>query len=387
MLAGPEQAVASAHAALDDGELEEMLPYLQNAALPGDLRAFAKAAAVDIDALRQAAAAAAGVDVPELAAVRRVTPWSLISSGLLVLAATAVISFFSNLDVDELGDAFRTASIPLVVSGFVIAQSPRLTQALVTLGSVPARLPYLPVYLMELATCFMNLALPSAAARMALTVRFFQKQGVAAATAVTSGLVSSFIGNVIQALMVASLLVFSEMSLDLESQGSSSGSGSGKETLFKLIAIVCVAAVAALLASGRLRERVLSRLRRWWPDVKAAAQPLRQPHKLMQLIGGSIVTELLFAAALLLFVHAFGGDLSFVQVLFVNLTAGLIAMLVPVPGGIGVVESSLIVGLTGMGVAQDVAFASTISYRISTFYLPPTWGWLAMRSLQRKNLL
>ena len=145
--------------------------------------------------------------------------------------------------------------------------------------------------------------------------------------------------------------------------------------------------MAAFLISRRLRGLVAGRIRRWWPDVRAAARPLRDPQKLFQLLGGSFATEILFAAALCLFVHAFGGDLSLVEVLFVNLTASLVAMVIPVPGGIGVTESALIFGLTGLGLDQDVAFASTITYRISTFYLPPTWGWVAMQWLQRRGLL
>jgi uncharacterized protein (TIRG00374 family) len=86
-------------------------------------------------------------------------------------------------------------------------------------------------------------------------------------------------------------------------------------------------------------------------------------------------------------VHAFGGNISLVEALFVNLTASLIVMFIPVPGGIGVAEGALVVGLTGFGISQDVAFAAVICYRISNFYLPPIWGWGAMRWLEQKGYL
>ena len=44
-----------------------------------------------------------------------------------------------------------------------------------------------PVYAMQLATGYLNLALPSNLARMAINIRFFQRQGVPPATAVTAG--------------------------------------------------------------------------------------------------------------------------------------------------------------------------------------------------------
>ncbi len=388
LLLGPERAVASARAAMDSAELAGLLPYLQRPALPGDLRGAVRRAKLDMEALRKAAAEAAGVEAPELANVQRVTWGGLASVGLLILAAAVIVPFIAGLDYEELAESFRDASIPLVVFGFVLAQTPRVAQAISTLGSVPARLPFLPVYILQLATSFMNIALPSAAARMALTVRFFQRQGLAPATAVMSGLVDSFVGNVVQAILLVSLLLFSSLSLDLDSSSSnSSSSGDENHWLIALIVVVFVACIVALLVSRRLRQLVMGRLRSWWPDMKAAAKPLHNRRNLAQLLGGNIAAELLFAGALAVFVFAFGGEVTLVEALFVNVSAGLITMVVPVPGGIGITESALIVGLTSVGVEETVAFAAVISYRLSTFYLPPIWGYVALRWLGRNGYL
>ena len=69
--------------------------------------------------------------------------------------------------------------------------------------------------MMQLATGFMNLALPSSIARMAINVRFFQRQGVPPAAAVTAGVIDSFAGNAVQVLLLILMLVFSESALDL----------------------------------------------------------------------------------------------------------------------------------------------------------------------------
>jgi uncharacterized membrane protein YbhN (UPF0104 family) len=385
-LAGSEIAIASAREALSSEELEAVLPFMQSAALPRDLRVAAKAGGVNVDALRKATAEAAGVDAPDLAKLRRVTLGSIFQAVLLVLAASAITTYFSGLDIDELREAFQSASIALLVTGFVISQLPRLTQAISTLGSVPARLPYVPVYMMQLATGFMNIALPSAAARTVLSIRFFQRQGIAPATAAVSGVVDAFMGNVVQAILLGSLLLFGETSLDIETGGSTS-SDDGKHTLLYVVAIALVVAVVALLFSDRLRKKVVGKARSWWPDIKAAAATLRNPRKLTELFVGNIATELLFASALAVFVHAFGGDISLVEALFVNLAASLLVMFIPIPGGIGVSEGALVVGLTGIGISQDVAFAAVISYRVSTFYLPPVWGWLAMRWMEKRSYI
>jgi uncharacterized membrane protein YbhN (UPF0104 family) len=232
----------------------------------------------------------------------------------------------------------------------------------------------------------MNIALPSAAARTVLSIRFFQRQGVAPATAAVSGVVDAFMSNVVQALLLGSLLLFTDTSMNLDT-GGSTAPDDDKHTLVFVVAIALVVAVAVLLVSDRLRKKVVGKARSWWPDVKTAAATLRDRRKVAELLLGNIATELLFASSLALFVHAVGGNISLVEALFVNLGASLIVMFIPVPGGIGVSEGALVVGLTGIGVSQDVAFAAVISYRVATFYLPPVWGWLAMRWMEKRSYI
>ena len=59
----------------------------------------------------------------------------------------------------------------------------------------------------------------------------------------------------------------------------------------------------------------------------------------------------------------------------------------PVPGAVGVAEFGLTVGPTAAGMAEEAALATAVLYRIATFYLPPAWGFFAMRWLQRSGHL
>jgi uncharacterized membrane protein YbhN (UPF0104 family) len=389
-LVGAEAAVAQTVAHIDAERISELSPYLQAAAFGSDLRRAVRDADIDVDELRTTALKETGFAEPALARLRRMTIGGLVQAALLVLAASAIISLFTGLDLDQLRQSFEDASIPLILLAFLVAQTPRLAQAVSTLGSVPARLPFGPVYAMQLATSFMNLALPSAAARMALSVRFFQRQGVAPATAVTSGLIDSLVGNVMQALILVLLLLFSPAGLDAIPAGDTetgTTSGGSDVGLIVLIVVLSVLVVLAFVIVPRLRHLALERLRAWWPEVKAALQPLRTREKLGQLIGGNLGAELLFAAALAMMAHAFGADITIVDALLVNVASSLIAMVIPVPGGIGVAEATLIAGLTAVGVEETTAFGITIAYRMSTFYLPPIWGWFAMRWLQKRRFL
>jgi glycosyltransferase 2 family protein len=64
-----------------------------------------------------------------------------------------------------------------------------------------------------------------------------------------------------------------------------------------------------------------------------------------------------------------------------------LAGLLPVPGGVGVVEGGLTLGLTGAGLPEEIAFAAALMYRVATFYLPPVWGFFALRWLERNQHL
>jgi uncharacterized protein (TIRG00374 family) len=239
------------------------------------------------------------------------------------------------------------------------------------------------VYVLQLATSYMNLALPSNLARMAVNIRFFQRQGIPPATAVTAGAIDSFAGTAVQAILLVLLLLFSEADLDLDLDLPSGPS------VTSLVVVVSLAAacLVSLVLVGRARRAIVDRVRRWWPDVREALRALRTSHKLARLVGGSLATEILFAAALGVFANALGFDISLAELLLINISVSLLASFLPVPGGIGVAEFGLTVGLVAAGMPEEAALATALLYRVATFYLPPVWGFFAMRWLQRNALL
>lgn len=382
-LAGGEQAVAAAARSLGGDGLGALLPYLQPAALGAQLLRALEEAGLETDDLRVEAARAAGVAPPELIRFRRVTWWTVAQVALLALAVSTVVGAVSGLDYEELRSLLADASWPWLAVGLLAAQLPRITQALSTLGSVPVRLAFFPVYVMQLATSYLNLALPSSFARMAVNIRFFQRQGIPAAVSVTSGAIDSFASTVVQGALLATLLLFSGASLQLDFE---TPSGPPVRALLVVLALA-LAALGALALVRRVRRAVVDRVRRWWPDVRAALAGLRSPHRLALVVGGSLATEILFASALGVFANAFGVDVSLADLLVINISVSLLASFLPVPGGIGVAEFGLTVGLVAAGMPEEAALATALAYRVATFYLPPVWGFFAMRWMQRNALL
>jgi uncharacterized membrane protein YbhN (UPF0104 family) len=382
-LAGAERAIAVAVGAIGADAVGALLPYLQEPAFAPPLRRALKTANLDVDDLRERAAAAVELEAPELVNLRRVSPRSAIQLGLLALATYTILTAASGVDWDEVKSSVSDASWGWIALGLVVAQLPRLGQAVSTLGSVPARLAFGPVYAMQLATGYMNVAMPANLARLAVNIRFFQRQGLSSTTAVASGAIDSFVSTVIQAVLLGLLLVFSSASVELDVPVPS---GDTRRLLW-LVAAIVVAAVAILVTVPRIRRTIRERAAQWWPDVKATLAALRGGGKLAQLVLGSLAAEVLFAVALGVFARGFGYDLSLAELLLINVSVSLLGSLVPVPGNIGVAEFGLTVGLTGAGMPPDAALGAVFLYRIATFYLPPVWGFFAFRWLQRNRYL
>jgi glycosyltransferase 2 family protein len=161
------------------------------------------------------------------------------------------------------------------------------------------------------------------------------------------------------------------------------GAGPDRRLLIAIAVALAVSAVL-LLAVPKVRARIL-------PGVRDALLGLwnvaRVRRKRMEVFGGSIASELLYALALGATCLAYGVHLNVWQLIFINTSASVLSGLVPVPGGIGAAEAALSAGLIAMGVDESTAFAIAITQRLCTFYLPPIWGYVSLRWLARKGYL
>lgn len=162
---GVDTAIARTVARLGPERIAGFLPYVQTGALTARQRAAVGRTDLDLDATRDALAAAAGVPATEVERLRRVSLRSTMRTGLLVLAFWVVASAIVGLDFQALWTEVRDASWGLIVVGMVLAQTPRFFQAASTLGASPIALPYGWVYALQLSISY--LASPRRRARRA----------------------------------------------------------------------------------------------------------------------------------------------------------------------------------------------------------------------------
>lgn len=386
-MVGIERAVVAAAECLDDDDVADLLPYLQLPACGAPLRRSVKETELDIDALRSAAAGVIGVEQPAIVELRRVSPRSLITVALFAMVAFAVVSALGDVGLDEIIDTLSGSDPVWLAAALVVAQLPYLSQAVATRGACPRSLPFGPVAVLQMAIAFVALAVPSTAGRLALGIRFFQRQGIPPATAVSISAIDSFSGFLVQIGLLVLTLVFGVGAVDLTLSLPEDANFDGLVTLLVVLAVALVVLVVGGLSLPRVRRSIVERVRPVVNDAFDTIRGLRSLPKLVQLFGGNLANQLLFAMALGLVLRAFGGELNLATLVVVYVAAALFGGLMPVPGGIGVVEAALAAGLIAAGIDNATATATALGFRVATFYLPPAWGWAAVRWLEQRSYL
>jgi uncharacterized membrane protein YbhN (UPF0104 family) len=109
-----------------------------------------------------------------------------------------------------------------------------------------------------------------------------------------------------------------------------------------------------------------------------AADPTLRRRTLLR-AGGNVMCD---AAALAVFLRAFGPYGGLRVLLLGYGLAGLLALLPLTPGGLGLVEATLVSVLVGSGVPHGQALLGVLTWRLAEFWLPIPLGAIAYLSLR-----
>jgi glycosyltransferase 2 family protein len=384
LAAGVERAAAAAARCLPPETLEGALRQLHSPALDPALRREIRGNKALLQDVRQRAAQAASIEVPKLVEARRVSWPTLIMVIGTLIGGWALIGVL--LDVSKSFDTVIGAEWLWVIMALVLAQLAYVASAVESIGSVAGPLPFLRVAAVEVANTFSALA-GGTAAVFATRVRFYQRQGYPASVALSSGAIMTSVSWITVLVLFVISLPFAWGSIHIDV--GSHLSGDSKLVWIILIVTVLVALAAGLvLAVPRFRRLVAAKAR---PKVRDILGNFREvassPSKLVLLGGGAVARELLIAMALSVSLRAFGDHLRLPVLIVVIRLAAMIGGASPSPGGMGVIEAGLILGLTAAGVAEADATAAVFIQRLFTSYLPPIWGWFTLLWLRKRDYI
>ena len=386
-LVGEERALAAAEQGIGHEELAELLSYLEPAALTSDARREIGDAKQLLEHLRTRGAELTDTEAPTLVSLHRVSVANLLMAVGTIFGVYLLIAQFS--DVPDLRESLQSAEQGWVVVTALLSQLPQFAGAFVLLGSVVAALPFGPTLGVQFANNFTGFVAGSVGTT-AMVIRYFQRQGLGLAVAVSSGVLKTISGMFVEVVLVGIALLFTWSDFNASSGGGDSSSGNSDDgsPLLPLLIVVIGVAIGVVVTVPKLRRRARAILA---PQVATARANLRQiagmPRKAIELLGGNLASEVLFAMTLGAALHAYGQSLPLMELIVINCFASLLGGLVPIPGGMGVVEAGLIAGFTAAGVPESEAVAATFTARLFTTYLSPIWGWLALRWLRKRNFV
>ena len=381
---GAERAADSAARCLTPEMLEGALRHLHKPALDPALGRSLRGQRGLLEDVRQRAARAASIDLPKLVEPRRVSWPTLIMMVGTLIGGWALIGVL--IDVSKSFDTVIGADWLWVIMTFVLAQLVYVASAVEGIGSVPGPLPFARAVAVEVAKAFSALA-GGTAAVFATRVRFYQQQGYDASVALSSGAIMATSSWIAKGTLFLVALPFAWGSIHLEATPQSGGNS---KLVWIILAVVVLVAlvIGVALAVPRLRrlaaEKARPKVRDIWGNLKGIAS---SPRKLVLLVGGSFGQELFVAMALSVSLRAFDDHLRLPVLIVVITLAAMIGGIAPSPGGMGVVEAGLILGLTAAGVSEADATAAVFIQRLFTSYLPPIWGWATLVWMRKREYL
>jgi undecaprenyl-diphosphatase len=381
-LVGDERAVRAAVAVLGRPPVALALPFLQPAALSSSTRKLSgerrRGFGARLEDLRTVAAAAVGIEPPELVQVHRITAAGAFMAIGALVAVGALL--FDVGDPTQVVDTMRGADWGWLAVALVISFAANVAYAVALQGTVRVRLPMIPTTELQLGMSFSNLAVPGIGGQ-GMQIRFLQKLGVDLSSAVAAGGVLSGFGALVAAFGcfgVALLIEPARIDLSLIPT-------SGLLLTLVIAAGLFVLASALVALSPQLRAKVLPPLAR---ATTTMIDALKSPRHLALLVVGNVVALVMSTWCLQACLVAFGGHVAFWALLAANVGVVTIASIVPVPGGgtaVGTVGLSA--ALVSFGVAKDVAVAAVLANQLVFYYLPAIPGWFATRDLVRREYL
>ncbi len=372
---GVERTTRVALATIGDEGLGAGLGWLQPLTLGAATRASIGSDR-NVRRLRDELQASAGIEdvvVPEL---KRITWRQLIV--VVTLAAAAVLIAGQISDFGLLWS--NVWQIDLALMGLVLAASTAtyIGATIGVMGAIAQRIRFLPTLAAQLASSFTNRLTPARLGGMATNVRFLVRRGIPAPTAVSAIGLNTLVGVIVHVVMITTVAF--AVGRSPTEMGVPTPSG---RTIQIIAAAVLVPSVLTFLTTPGRRLVQMHLLPALRTALQSIVEVIRRPVRLTQLFVGSSIVTGAYTMAMVWSLDAAGSDIGFAPAAFAYLAGSAVATVAPTPGGLGVVEASLVAVYTAVGVPAEIAILAVVLFRMATYWLPILPGWIALTYLTK----
>lgn len=378
---GPERAVAACAEVLGAEALADAAPRVQLAGVSSATRGAVRARAGSLESVQAEIRLRTGVEEVRLERLQRFRAATLLLGLSLVFALFLAAPLMSGLrEIWATFDHFRWAPVLAATALSALVYLPAATALRACLPEPP---PLGPTTWVQLAGSFINHVIPARLGGMATNVRFLRRRGATGVEATGAVGAQQAGGLVVHVVLLGFFGVFVTGSV----------SGFREERMFAADARLFIGLALALSVVAILTALVPWTRRKIWthamPAARAAGATLRglTRGQLARLAGSGVVLNLLMIVVLALCARSFDLDLPFVSIAFAYLAGMAAAALAPTPGGLVAIEAALTAALVGVGLDVEEALATTLLFRVVTFWLPVVPGWLALVALERRGEL
>ncbi len=378
LIVGPERAASVAIEKAGNAELPALVPLLQPVVLYRSTRSELRGRKDLLPALRKGLAEAApDVEVPPVQ-LERIRPRAVITLVAGVFAAYLLATQLANVSFSKL---LAHANLAWSFVALALSATTYLGATWSITGFTLERLDWVRTLIAQVAGSFVILVTPAAVGGVALNVRYLRRAKLSAADAaatVTASQVTAFLVYVVLVLISVAVT------------GQSHAAKALRPHEWEYIALSILAASAlVVLAVPAGRRQVRRRLGSAFSQVVPRLLDLAQTRgKLVEGIGGTALISVAYILCLAASIRAVGvSHVPLASVTVVFLTANAVGSVVPIPGGIGAIETAMSLGLTAAGMPGGSAITAVLLFRTFTFWLPAPAGWLALHHLQRTGAL
>lgn len=379
-LIGIDRTVALARRAWDDETLVNLIPFVQKAAVPASTRTLEGWNKTLLEDLRKSMGALAPEEVSESLEQVTLSRFSARSFFAIALLVVAVFVVVTQMNPSEMIKAARDANIWMAIVVLLFSFLAWVGSA-VSLGGFIDRDHRHPLGILfsQMAAGFTAVSMPAGIGPAFVNLQFLRKSGYrnTVATAIMSAVWA------VQAAVTVVLLIV----IGIFTGRNSLSSMVPTNTLIIVIAAVALI-VSIAMAIPPIRKKVTDK---YLPLVKSYArsllETLTQPAKLAVSAAGGLILNLSTGLGFWAALEAFGYSTNPIETTFIFLLANTLGSAVPTPGGLGAVEAALSVAFTAVGVPSTIAISATLVYRLGFYWLRIPIGALAMKWLDRHNLI
>ena len=371
---GPERALEAGRRCVGDETLIACAPVIQKPVLPASVNQLLRRSDLLSD-LRAALVGDSEAETAPTADLQRFRPRTIFT---IAIAFIAVFIVVSSLNFSDLVTTLTSANPWWMAASAVLACLIWVGSAVPLMALSPEKLHFRDTLIAQVAASIITVVAPAGVGPAALNLRYLRKRRVPTAAAVTTVTLM----QISQALITIILLL-----LVMVSAGSSLSVSLPYGTILAVVAVVMLA-VGVIVAVPKVRRWIWAKIQPTWQQVyPRLLWIIGQPRRLAAVVAGNLLMNIGYVGAFWTAMVAMGGSLNFSTVAITYLTANAAGSFIPSPGGIGTVETALTSGLTVAGVSSSVAIATALLYRLVTFYGRIPFGWLAMKYMEKKDLI